>query len=56
LAKGVCTACSTNCLACTSGTYCTSASDGYYIALGANRIPNGKLKKCRSPCATCIKN
>ena len=51
--SNVCQSCPTNCLTCDTLTYCTKASDGYYITLQESGAYSGSIGQCQSPCGTC---
>lgn len=54
--SGTCSACFTGCAKCTSRTYCTEASPGYYVTFLPDKSKSGKVWTCKSPCATCSNN
>ena len=43
----------TGCSECYSGSYCTVATDGYYIVKDVRGRSKGEVGKCRSSCLTC---
>jgi proprotein convertase subtilisin/kexin type 5 len=53
-ASNVCQTCSTNCAACDSSTFCTTASAGYYVRLAADGSASGVVAQCYKLCATCV--
>ena len=53
-ANSTCQLCAANCLACDSNTFCTIASNGYFIPTDGTGALSGQIAQCQSPCATCI--
>ncbi len=53
LVGNVCTACSSNCLTCSSLTNCLSAANGFYMLTDDTGAASGLTAACTSPCATC---
>jgi hypothetical protein len=56
LNNGFCQTCSSGCDLCSSSTYCTQASSGYYNLLNAAGSISGSVRSCGRPCKTCKYN
>ena len=52
--SSACQSCTANCLACSSGSFCSQAASGFFVSLAVDGSYSGVVGQCYSLCATCV--